>query len=155
MNPITNINHLAELQAACLHQHFDYYPFWGHHPKNKPQIDRACLSQWFPAPFVVQETTYPTAEHYMMAQKALLFDDQQAFEQILSNPSPQHAKNWGRKVKRFHEAKWSEHNQEIVFQGNLAKFSQHPKLKHFLLSTGNSILVEASPFDLRHWHERK
>lgn len=32
-------------------------------------------------------------------------------------------------------------------QGNIAKFSQHPELKAYLLGTGNRILVEASPVD--------
>ena len=32
-------------------------------------------------------------------------------------------------------------------EGNKAKFGQNPKLKEFLLSTGDSILVEASPYD--------
>lgn len=32
-------------------------------------------------------------------------------------------------------------------KGNKAKFSQNPTLKEFLLSTGDSILAEASPYD--------
>ena len=32
-------------------------------------------------------------------------------------------------------------------QGNLAKFTQYPALKDFLLQTGERILVEASPMD--------
>ena len=32
-------------------------------------------------------------------------------------------------------------------KGNKAKFSQNPDLKEFLLSTGDAILVEASPYD--------
>jgi len=35
----------------------------------------------------------------------------------------------------------------IVFEGNLAKFSQNPELKAEMLSTGNKIFVEASPLD--------
>lgn len=36
---------------------------------------------------------------------------------------------------------------EIVKSGNLAKFSQDENLKEFLLSTGDKIIVEASPYD--------
>lgn len=32
-------------------------------------------------------------------------------------------------------------------QGNIAKFSQYPELKTYLLGTGDRILVEASPVD--------
>lgn len=31
--------------------------------------------------------------------------------------------------------------------GNLAKFGQHPDLREFLLATGRSVLLEASPYD--------
>ena len=35
----------------------------------------------------------------------------------------------------------------IVTKGCLLKFSQNPNIKQYLLSTGDRILVEASPFD--------
>ena len=31
--------------------------------------------------------------------------------------------------------------------GNKAKFSQNPNLKEFLLSTGDALIAEASPYD--------
>ena len=31
--------------------------------------------------------------------------------------------------------------------GNLAKFGQHPELRDFLLGTGRTVIVEASPRD--------
>ena len=36
---------------------------------------------------------------------------------------------------------------QIVVDGNIAKFSQNPKLQEFLMRTGDRILVEASPYD--------
>ena len=42
---------------------------------------------------------------------------------------------------------WNTHKDRIVIEGNIAKFSQNANLKAFLLSTGNKILVEASPYD--------
>jgi len=36
---------------------------------------------------------------------------------------------------------------QIVVAGNLAKFSQNPDFRDFLLTTKNRILVEASPVD--------
>lgn len=35
----------------------------------------------------------------------------------------------------------------MVLRGNLAKFSQNPELLAFLNSTGDSVLVEGSPYD--------
>ena len=53
----------------------------------------------------------------------------------------------GREVRGFDDARWCEARFEIVVQGNLAKFSQHPALGDYLLSTRDQVLVEASPVD--------
>ena len=36
---------------------------------------------------------------------------------------------------------------DIVVEGNKAKFSQNPETREFLLSTGDAIIAEASPYD--------
>ncbi len=60
----------------------------------------------------------------------------------------QHLNNIGRQVKNWNEAQWVEKREEIVYEGNFAKFSQNPKLKKRLLSYGNKrIFVESSPYD--------
>ncbi len=123
-----------------------YLCFWGHTPKGT-DIDKSCLSQWYPAPFMIDDIIYPTAEHYMMAQKAKLFGDETLFDKIIYAKHPKQAKELGRQVANFDEDIWNKKRFEIVVQGNLAKFSQHPALKAFLLNTGNHILVEASPVD--------
>lgn len=96
---------------------------------------------------MVDGVIYPTAEHYMMAQKAKLFSDMDIFQQIIQSKHPKQAKDLGRQVKNFDEKIWNEQRFDIVVQGNIAKFSQHPELKDYLLGTGNRILVEASPVD--------
>lgn len=106
------------------------------------------LSQWLPAPFIVESIEYATAEHFMMAQKALLFGDGEAFTNIVSSPTPSEAKTLGRAVKGFDEAKWASHRFDIAYRGNLAKFSQHDALRRWLLATENKVLVEASPNDV-------
>lgn len=135
---------IAALQAG---QSLEYLFFWGHSQKTPGQIDKSCFSQWFPAPFKQDGQLYQTAEHYMMAQKAALFDDQAAFTKILAAASPKDAKALGRKVKGFDEARWVEHRWEIVVTANQLKFLQNPKLGHFLLATAPKVLVEASPVD--------
>lgn len=47
----------------------------------------------------------------------------------------------------FDEAIWLEKRYELVKAGNIHKFGQHAKLKDFLLSTADRVLVEASPTD--------
>jgi len=90
---------------------------------------------------------YPTAEHYMMAEKARLFEDNSTREKILSAGHPRAAKQLGREVRDFNEEIWAQHRYAIVVRGNEAKFAQNDELKLFLLNTKNRILVEASPVD--------
>ena len=83
----------------------------------------------------------------MMVRKARLFGDEPSANLILNTATPNEAKALGRKIQGFSEDLWLAHREEIVFTGNLAKFSQHSSLKQFLLDTGETILVEASPTD--------
>jgi hypothetical protein len=83
----------------------------------------------------------------MMVCKARLFNDASCAAQISSASTPNDAKALGRKVKGYSERVWFNHRTESVFAGNLAKFSQNPGLRAFLLATENQILVEASPID--------
>jgi len=121
--------------------------FWGHGSTPDAPIGKSCLSQWFPASFAAGGTTYATAEHYMMAEKALLFRDDEAAHRIVSTRHPADAKALGRSVRGFDDATWKLHRSRIVAEGSYAKFSQNPKLCDFLLATGERILVEASPRD--------
>ena len=120
--------------------------FWGH-TQNGDEITKACFSQWYNCKFVVDETTYHTAEQYMMAKQALLFGDNEIFHMIMNSKHPKEYKELGRKIKNFSDSKWNENKYQIVLKGNLAKFSQNEKLKTFLLNTGTRVLVEASPYD--------
>lgn len=124
-----------------------YVFFWGHTPSVTGEVTKSCFSQWYESPFMVEGIEYRTAEHYMMAQKAILFNDLHGLTQILQSPHPNDAKQIGRMVKNFDAQTWEKHRFDIVVQGNLAKFNQHLDLKAFLLATGKRVLVEASPLD--------
>ena len=68
-----NINALAYLQQGCWQQQkFSYLFLVGHTPKQAGKVDKAVLSQWYPAPFVVADVHDATAEHHMIAEKACL-----------------------------------------------------------------------------------
>ena len=124
-----------------------YLCFWGHQPERDGSMGKGCLSQWFHAEFTVDGHRYPTAEHFMMAGKARLFADDEAFAQTLTAVSPSAVKAVGRAVRNFDEARWNAARFDIVVQGNVAKFGQNPAMRDFLLSTGDRVLVEASPRD--------
>lgn len=121
--------------------------FWGHQPSKDGSIIKTCMSQWWPADFKEAGTTYKTAEHYMMAGKAKLFNDMDIFEKILSKTSPKDVKDLGRQIRNFDATAWDEQKYRIVEQGNYLKFSQNQNLKQFLIQTGSKVLVEASPVD--------
>jgi ribA/ribD-fused uncharacterized protein len=124
-----------------------YLFFWGHQPKKDGSISESCFSQWWPAPFLVDGITYKTAEHWMMAEKARLFNDEQHASKIISSQSPAAAKKIGRTILNFDEVRWNAWKYKIVREGNYHKFSQHPELREFLLHTGERVLAEASPVD--------
>ena len=127
---------------------YKYVAFWGHKPSLDGSITKTCFSQWWEGnPFQEGELSYPTAEHYMMAGKAKLFDDQEVFSKIIQSNSPGEAKELGRQVRNFDPSIWEAKRCEIVIRGNYLKFSQHELLQDFLLKTNNRILVEASPID--------
>jgi len=125
----------------------DFLFFWGHRPERDGSIGKGCLSQWWPSAFAVDGVTYATAEHWMMAGKARLFDDPAGLAAVLAARTPGAAKAAGRAVAGFDEAAWAAARFELVIAGNLAKFRQHDELGRFLRRTGSKVLVEASPLD--------
>jgi ribA/ribD-fused uncharacterized protein len=129
--------------------------FWNAEPKGADAsgasrvraLGPECLSQWYPSRFRVRGVDYATAEHFMMAEKARLFEDGDAHHAILATQTPAEAKALGRTVRGFDGARWDALRCEVVLEGNLAKFEQAPALRAFLLGTGEDVLVEASPHD--------
>lgn len=119
----------------------EFVLFWG------GKEPKGCLSQWHPSPFTVDGVRYPTAEHFMMCEKARLFGDEATAREILTSPSPGRAKAFGRKVRGFDEATWVEHRYDIVRRGSVAKFASNPALLDYLMATDGKVLVEASPQD--------
>jgi len=90
---------------------------------------------------------YNCAEQYMMAQKALLFNDIEIHNLIMNEKSPKEQQKLGRIIKNFNQDIWNENAEQIVYNGNYFKFTQNKDLLEILLSTKDTQLVEASPFD--------
>ena len=125
-----------------------YLFFWGHTGKGSGKaLGKECLSQWYGARFTLEGRQFPTAEHAMMFQKAMLFGDQESAAKILAAPSPSVAKALGRGVRGFVEATWNERRLGFVAAANEAKFGQNPEIRAYLLGTKDRVLVEASPTD--------
>jgi ribA/ribD-fused uncharacterized protein len=121
--------------------------FWGHQPSKDGKITSSCLSQWWPSQFEVEGTVYLTAEHWMMSQKARLFGDDETALRVLSAQSPKEVKQLGREAKGFDATIWDDNKLAIVEEGSFHKFEQNQELLNYLTSTGDLVLVEASPVD--------
>lgn len=142
------IKDLSGLLKACQSgAHLKYLLFWSHQTNQHGRVGKECLSQWYPATFRIDGTEYLTAEHFMMAEKARLFGDDEICEKVIRASHPGAAKSLGRQVRHFEENVWESARYEIVIRGNKAKFEQNTALNHFLVNTKNRILVEASPVD--------
>jgi len=112
------------------------------------------FSQWHESSFVLDGVTYVCAEQYMMAEKARLFEDEEMLDSIMDAEDPRLHKKYGRLVEGFDKDVWEEDESNgrprcwnIVWRGNMAKFSQNPYLLTVLKDTNKTTLVEASPYD--------
>ena len=108
----------------------------------------SVFSQWKISPFSVDLVDYTCVEQYMMASKARLFSDDSALSAILATDDPREQKPIGRQVRNFDHNLWRRHCENIVFDGNLAKFSQNENMRRALLHTSQRRLAEASPHDI-------
>jgi len=145
MNDKYNLKEIKKMYMSG--KKMKYIFFWGDKPSKDGTIKKSCLSQWWKSEFKVDNIIYKTAEHWMMAQKARLFKDNEILNKIINSKSPAEAKALGRKVKGFNNKIWNENRDQIVIDGNFHKFSQDEDLKTFLINTKDKILVEASPVD--------
>lgn len=86
-----------------------------------------------------------------MYRKALHFQDYPTASAILREADPRKQKGLGRKVKNFDAKVWDEVKEKVVEEGNWWKFTKGEEgglvLGRLLRETGDSELVEASPFD--------
>lgn len=105
------------------------------------------FSQWHQSQFSDFFCWYDSAEQYMMMKKAALFDDTETFRKIAAAKTPREQKALGRQVKGFNPEIWDEASWDIVFTGNFFKFTQNKNMYVALMTTGDKLLVEASPTD--------
>lgn len=105
-------------------------PFWG-------------LSNFSPPGIEADSNFWPTVEHFFQAQKFL---DQDIRERIRKATTPKHARELGQSRTFPLREGWDDLRDGIMHLGLQLKFSQ-PGPRDLLLSTGDRLLVEASPFD--------
>lgn len=116
--------------------------FWT--PKEQPY---GFLGNWYPAEITVDGVKYMCTEQYIMAQKALLFNDLETYTKIMSTSDPKKQKKLGRSVAPFDLEVWLKYYKGILFKCCLNKFMQHKDMGMKLLETGCAPIAEASPLD--------
>lgn len=124
-----------------------YIFFWLVENKNGKPFKYGFLSNWYLAPIVYEGIKYSCSEQLYMAFKAKHFGDNESYQKILATPNPRLAKKLGQNVQNFDIKEWDRVKEEYMYIACFEKFKQNPDLTKKLLSTCNSILVEASPYD--------
>ncbi len=135
------------------------------------------FSNFHPAKFEYKELTFISNEQFMMYSKAKNFHDEASAKKILElNQDPlakkflegelsredivndkvlsdqwnklmMKVKKLGRGVQNYDEAYWESRRYKIVLFGVRLKFTQNPELKDILMATGDSRMIESSPYD--------
>lgn len=140
---------------------FSYIGFWGN--KADSAIERSFSNFYqadFTAPLLHLESQpmqkFTCSEQYFMYLKAMTFKDYLLIPKLLvNNRDGFYYKTLGRKVGDtsvnpealpYDDDIWAKERVLAMVQTLYYKF-QNPKLKRWLLDTGDSIIIETSPFD--------
>lgn len=105
------------------------------------------MSNWSKHSVTENEITYPTVEHFFVAEKARTFGDEESLLRILNSKTPAEAKRIGSQVRGYEEATWFKTRQDVMLRGLKLKVSQHPSIAEQLRATSPRIIAEASPYD--------
>ena len=70
-------------------------------------------------------------------------------DKVMKTKSPKEAKRLGREIKNFNDFTWNNNKEVIYFDVIKAKFTdeRNKDIRQKLIDTGDSILVECSPYD--------
>ena len=114
---------------------------------HKPSEPYGFLSNWYPSPFDLDGVHFSSAEQYIMYQKCIIFGDEESAKRILNTEDTMEQQNIGREAKGYVGKIWAGMRQVVALRGLMAKFEQNEDLKHKLLDTGDSFLVECAKTD--------
>lgn len=106
------------------------------------RAEYGCFSNFWPGPYDIDGKSWPTTEHYFAAMKTLDSSNQEA---IRKANTPGDAKGMGRVVTLRPD--WEQVKYDVMLTALRAKFGNYPELKDKLLSTGDALIYEDSPYD--------
>ena len=101
------------------------------------------LSNFYKCPITYKKKTFNCLEQGYQYAKAVLFDDIETADAILSASSPAKQKFLGSKVKGYVMQQWKTARETIMKNLLHSKFSQHPDLAKKLCSTNDLLIGES------------
>ncbi|MGF1707444.1 NADAR family protein [Enterovibrio baiacu] len=110
----------------------------------EPHDPFGFLSNFYPAPLIIDGQTWLCSEHYYHAQK---FESQDIRRIIQKAPTPDDAFRLSRQYAEAVREEWMDVRVEVMRFVVMKKFEQHAELRKQLLATENQILAECSPCD--------
>jgi ribA/ribD-fused uncharacterized protein len=100
-----------------------------------PPAGEACLPNSAWSPFIIRGVQYPSVEHYFQASKFTPHSPGDVAE-ILASP-PRRAVEIGRDPARPLRQDWDKIRVNVMYEGLLAKFTQHPQMLQALVRDGS------------------
>lgn len=110
----------------------------------KPTDAYGEFSNFSDYPIEINGFLWPTVEHFFQAYK---FAGTAHEQEIRLLKTPMEAKIAGCDRNKPLRSDWEKIKNEIMYKAVYEKFSQHPEIKNILLLTGNSTLIENTPYD--------
>ena len=101
------------------------------------------LSNFFPAPFVIDKQEFNSTEQFIQATKAGGAGEDVIKHQILTSNTAYEAKIHSKKISVDTE-EWQKEAKNIALTGCLEKFTQNDTLRRYLLRTGSKQIIEAT-----------
>lgn len=112
--------------------------------KNEPYYEFTNFVEGFP--ISIDGFEYPSSEHYYQAMK--FTKRPKLMEMIRETERPAASRELAKKYQKLIDPDFFGQRQDRVMQkALLAKFTQHPELYTMLIDTGDSELIEDSPYD--------
>lgn len=103
------------------------------------------LSNFWPAPVILDGVEYPTVEHAYQTAKTL---DPEMRKVVKEQLTPGKAKRLGFAIPKRND--WTDVNLQVMFDLLVQKFSKNP-LRQQLLDTGDAKLIEGNNWGDKHW----
>ncbi|XP_048255702.1 uncharacterized protein LOC124138828 isoform X2 [Haliotis rufescens] len=108
---------------------------------------KSPFSQNYPASFTIDGQTFTSAEHFTLYQMAVIFEDQECQEKIMSTSDPKKQERYSRKIRNFRWDVWKQKRVQVE-RAIIEKFSQNSDLKEQLFATSPKLLAECNYKDV-------